>query len=61
MHGWRGNCMAQGGVRGSSHAQTPCEQTDTCKNVTFPQLRLQAVKIRNENLKMSRNVQLLLK
>ena len=22
----------------------PCEQTDTCENITFPQLRLQAVK-----------------
>ena len=24
---------------------TPCEQTDACENITFPQLRLRAVTI----------------
>ena len=44
-----GTCMAEGGIRGWGHAWLShthphlCGQTDTCKNITFPQLRLRTV------------------
>ena len=33
-------------IMGNGHmgSPTPCEQTDTCGKITFPQLRLRAVK-----------------
>ena len=49
---WRGGvCMGGvylGGVHSPLHAgiHTPCEQNDRCKNITFLQHRLQAVKIK---------------
>ena len=37
--------MASQHAWGRHHACPPCGQTDTCKNITFPQLLLRAVKI----------------
>ena len=41
--GYQGVCMVPGGYRGEWHYPPPHKQTDTCKNDTFPQLRLWAV------------------
>ena len=45
-------CLVPGGVCKYS-TPSPCEQTNMCKNITFPQLRLRTVKIPDKTPKAS--------
>ena len=55
--GGGGGLCAQGGlpvgcIPACNGADTPCGQTDTCKNITFPQLLLRTVMIYITNLNL---------
>ena len=44
------------GIMGNGYMGTPCEKTDACENITFPQLRWQAVmKLGRKSAATSRN------
>ena len=49
MSAWPGVvCLARGCLPGQGGCTPPpCGQTDTCENITFPQLLLRTVKIQN--------------